>query len=320
MGLEDKISIWQQNVNKSPTSQHDLLSNNELIRKGINVVALQEPAINAYNNTVASRDWTTVYPTTHATAPDKTRAVTLLSSQFSSDNWNQLDFPSGDVTVIQMTGEWGKLIMYSIYNDGGHNETVRMLTRDHQESRVSLNPEDQARTHTIWLGDFNRHHPHWDDPSDVRLFTREAISAAEVLIEAVADAGLELALPSGVPTHVHNVTKQWSRLDQVFISEHLLDLIITCDTQSEHRGLNTDHLPILTELNLSAEIRPIEPIPNFREVDWDDFGKALEKSLKELPPEGRIKMQSQLDQSCGDSVLRSSLLDCKFNWNWTGLD
>ena len=98
--------------------------------------------------------------------------------------------------------------MYNIYNDRNQNETVRMLTRDHQESRAPLNPEDQARTHTIWLGDFNRHHPHWDDPSDVRLFTSEAINAAEVLIEAVADAGLELALPSRIPTHVHNVTKQ----------------------------------------------------------------------------------------------------------------
>jgi hypothetical protein len=68
---------------------------------------------------------------------------------------------------------------------------------------------------TIWLGDFNRHHLHWDDPADIRLFTRSAIHDAEVLLSAVAELGLNLALPPGTPTHLHNVTKKWTRLDQV---------------------------------------------------------------------------------------------------------
>ena len=61
--------------------------------------------------------------------------------------------------------------------------------------------------HIIWLRDFNRHHLLWDSPEDTRLFTNEATEAAEKLIAMVADAGLDLALPSGLPTHEHNVTK-----------------------------------------------------------------------------------------------------------------
>jgi len=36
MGLDnDIVNIWQQNVNKSPSCQHDLLSGNLLTDKGI---------------------------------------------------------------------------------------------------------------------------------------------------------------------------------------------------------------------------------------------------------------------------------------------
>ena len=122
--------------------------------------------------------------------------------------------------------------------------------------------------HVLWLGDFNRHHPYWDDPHDDRLFTNEATEAAEKLIEAIANAGLDLALPSGIPTHRHNVSKLWSRLDQVFISDHSDNILVSCDTQPDHWGLNTDHLPILTVLDLEAEITENKEISNFRDVTF----------------------------------------------------
>ena len=49
----DKLLIWQQNVNKSPACQHDIISNNLLLRKGINFIALQEPAISVAGLTIA---------------------------------------------------------------------------------------------------------------------------------------------------------------------------------------------------------------------------------------------------------------------------
>jgi hypothetical protein len=87
-----------------------------------------------------------------------------------------------------------------------------------------------------------------------------------VLIEATAKAGLELALPSGISTHIHNVTKKWTRLDQVFISDHSLELINVCDVITLKRGINTDHLPILTRLISEASVTH-----NFRDVDWEEF-------------------------------------------------
>ena len=74
---------------------------------------------------------------------------------------------------------------------------------------------------------------------------------------------MELVLPGGVPTHEHNVTKRWSRLDQVFLSAHSNESLISCDTLPGERGINTDHLPILTELELAVTTTKAEPILNF---------------------------------------------------------
>jgi hypothetical protein len=110
--------------------------------------------------------------------------------------------------------------------------------------------------------------------------------------------GLDLVLPSRTLTHIHNVTKCWSRLDQVFISETSKSILVACNTITQHRGIKTDHLPILTELNLAVSTTEAEPVCNFREVDWDEFGKVLERQVAELEPAGKITMQRQLDQSC----------------------
>ena len=72
------FNIWQQNVNKSPACQHDLISSGKLVEEDINIVALQEPAINYFNKTIASRDWIVIYPTTHAENPAKTRSIILI--------------------------------------------------------------------------------------------------------------------------------------------------------------------------------------------------------------------------------------------------
>ena len=299
MAVKDRISIWQQNINKSPACQHDLLSSNKLTSMNIDVIALQEPAIVYTGRSISARDWISVYPTPHQSSPEKTRSLLLINAQISTDSWNQLDFPSSDVTVVQFNSAWGKLTLFNIYNKGESNSTINLLTRYYSDNRQSLEQSQGGSAHQIWLGDFNRHHPYWDDPGDLRLFTDTALAAAETLIEAIAEAGLELALPSGIPTHCHNITKLWSRLDHVFISENSIGTVTACDALTEHRGINTDHVPILTELSLGLVTSEIKPIPNFRDVDWEEFRKSLATHLGPAQPEDQILNQRQLDERCG---------------------
>jgi len=117
----------------------------------------------------------------------------------------------------------------------------------------------------IWLSNFNRHYPHWDKPDDMHLFTKEALKAVKILIEATAEAGLEMVLLGGIPMHIHNVTKKWSRLDQVFILDHSTNLVNTCDMVTSLRGINTDHIPILTKIDLATPIAEVNTTHNFRE-------------------------------------------------------
>jgi hypothetical protein len=294
------LTIWQQNVNKSSTCQHDLISSARLAKRGIDIVALQEPAINAFGVTVAARDWIPIYPSTHGAAPHKTRSLFLLRNNILTDQWKQIDFPSSDVTVIQLSGKRGSTYIFNIYNDCDKNDTIHQIEAFNFSSKPLLTDASKDTDTTIWLGDFNRHHPHWDNPNDVRLFTKQATDDAEVLINAIAEAGLDMALPPGIPTHLHNVTKKWTRLDHVFITEDAMDSIIACDTLEDSPGVNTDHLPILTTIDLElARVNASSP-KNFRNVDWEKFQKVLADKLKLLPPPTRITSQGELDEACSE--------------------
>lgn len=168
---------------------------------------------------------------------------------------------------------------------------------------------EAGNVHSIWLGDFNRHHPYWDNLEDMCLFTREAVTTAEALIEAVVEAGLDMILPSGTPMHLHNVSKCWSRLDNVFMSDHSTDILLSCDMLPEQCGVCTDHLSVLTKLDLSAAVTPPKSTPNFREVDWQKFQTMVGIKLERSYPPTEISMQVQLDRACAEltSILQDAI-------------
>jgi hypothetical protein len=89
-----------------------------------------------------------------------------------------MDFPSGDVTIINISGSWGEATIYNIYNNCNKNDTIHQL-ESYVQSQLprtdQRNNSNESVKVTLWLGDFNRHHPRWDDPADTRLFTRSAI-------------------------------------------------------------------------------------------------------------------------------------------------
>ena len=296
--INNNISIWQQNVNKSKICQHDLISSARLSKQHIDIIALQEPPISDFAATIANKDWRVIYPSTHAKAPSKTRSVILLRTDIPTNNWTQIGIETGDVTIVKITGDWGTLTLFNVYNDCEHDNTIELVKNlqkrldDHEQDT----PNENA--HTIWLGDFNRHHPHWDDTSDSRLFTTIAINKAEKLISAVADAGLDLALPPKIPTHKHNVSKKWSRLDHVFLSEHSFDTLLSCDVYADELTMNTDHLPIITKLDLALAKAPTKSITNFRNVDWEKFRNTLERQLRTLGLPRALRNQGELDAEC----------------------
>jgi ribonuclease HI/endonuclease/exonuclease/phosphatase family metal-dependent hydrolase len=299
-GIRDKrtVKIWQQNVNKSHVCQHDLISSARLVRENFDIIALQEPSINQFGNSITSKDWFALYPTNHAAKPQETRSLILIRTDILTNNWKQIDADTGDITAIRIDSNWGALLIFNVYNDCDHDQNVEILANVSRQAEEAVRGIPREQIHTMWLGDFNRHHPHWDAPSDNRLFTASALDKAEILIRAVANAGLDLALPPRMPTHLHNVTKRWTRLDQVFLSDHSLDSIVICEARLKALRVKTDHAPIVTELDLAITRTTAKDIANFREVDWTTFKEELSARINSLGRATPITSQSSLSAEC----------------------
>ena len=233
----------------------------------------------------------------------------MVRDDLLTDSWEQLEIQSGDVTAIRIKGVWGKISIFNIYNDCKHDSTIELLTKYHRAHMVELmgTTETQDKHHLLWVGDFNRHHPYWDAPENNGLFTRGALEQAETLIQALAEVGLEMALTAGTPTHEHYVTKRWSRLDQVFTSEHTLETIERCEALPEEQGINTDHFPIITDLNLALALVPKKEVRNYCEVEWKVFREKLQSRLSKRGIPNFIKTQSELNKICAE--LTSAIQD-----------
>lgn len=278
---DSHIRIWQQNLNRSGTTQHSLLHSPHA--KDWDIYALQEPHVRPNKNTISSPKFYTVYPSTRYSSPETTtRAVTLISTSISTNSWKQIPFPSPDVVVVQFTGPSTRLTLINVYNDCTKQDTEDALARflASEAEAVQPSPDD----HVVWLGDFNRHHPLWDDDANSQLFSREALSRAQPLIDLLEEHDMVMALPKGVPTLQLLNSKNWTRPDNVFCTEQTLDLFIRCETDPSNRGPKTDHVPILSVLDLATMRAAPEPRRNFRNTDWEDFNRALQTRLHALGP------------------------------------
>jgi len=138
-----------------------------------------------------------------------------------------------------------------------------------------------ADDHMLWMGDFNRHHPLWEELRNDHLFN---YAAAQPLIDLIVDYGMVQLLPCGIPTLQATCSGNWTRPDNIFGTELLLDATVSCTTAPELCGPRTDHVPIHLILELETPRVAAEPYRNWREVDWKDFNARLSDLLSHSPP------------------------------------
>ena len=221
------LRIWQQNLNTSHTSQHSLI--NSTRSNEFDIIALQEPHINSFNNTISSRRYHVLYPSTHLIKPNpKTRAVMLISTSLDTNAWKQLPFPSPDIVIVQLSGDYGNCTLINIYNDCKNNDTLDTLGKYLDAKIHQIRPT--THDHMIWLGDFNRHHPLWEEERNAHLLTNQHLDHAQPLLELIADYGMIMALPKDTPTLEALATKNWTRPDNVFCTDNTAEHLIHCYT------------------------------------------------------------------------------------------
>jgi len=137
-------------------------------RNDYDILCIQEPHFDHLNVTRATPVLSLVTPTcwNRDSPTEKTpRAIILVHDRIPTSSWMQINIKSSDVVGIKLAGKRAEISIYNLYNDCTHSDTLFKF-QEHLDARNQAHPgsalEDRT-TGDIWLGDFNRHHPMWED-------------------------------------------------------------------------------------------------------------------------------------------------------------
>ena len=123
-----------------------------------------------------------------------------------------------------------------------HSDSLCDLKKHLQAcTQARENREEDAEM--IWLGDFNRHHPQWNDEQNTHLFTRSNLDEAQILINATINYNLQMMLSKKLPTLITMSTGNYTRTDNVFISSTFIERLTTCTNSSTRTTGQKQPLP-----------------------------------------------------------------------------
>ncbi|KAJ3518307.1 hypothetical protein NMY22_g13741 [Coprinellus aureogranulatus] len=300
------LRILQINVNKSNDAHLELLNNN--LHKTWDIVLIQEPHQNYFKNIATAKGFRQVYPSRKARENATPRSGIWVSERISTNTWHAVNVnDSPDITAIQLSDpNFGQLTIFNVYNDCTHNDTTTALNEFLTRNEQDIYGEGK---HVVWAGDFNRHHRMWDNDEDERLFTAEASRMAEDLIFMLSEWNMNMALPKGIRTLKHFRSKEESRPDNVFCTDSLLNRIIACNVRMTEQPPKTDHYPIATVLDISKNTNKSSPRPNFKNVDWKEFNKALKAKLALLEQDSEKQILTEQEFNERVNVLTKLIQD-----------
>ena len=296
--LPNRLRILQININKSQKAHLDLI--NGALGKKWDLILIQEPYLTFLGHIQTPNGFVSIFLQDHLARPDDiVRLVIWVNSELSSNSWKAMNISgNNDLTAIQLKRGNRKMTIINIYNACTHSRTLTWLWQFMQEEH--LNTGEGNNNHILWCGDFNRHHPLWDDKADKHLFTPQAIREANILIGMIADKGLETALPRGILTLKHMVTNLHSRPDNVWCSLDFIPLIICCNVDSYLQPLCTDHYPIITIIDIPQERNKLKISFNYRKTDWAAFRKQLVLNLELILLPNIIENNKELQQAANN--------------------
>ncbi|KAG1787233.1 uncharacterized protein HD556DRAFT_1247201, partial [Suillus plorans] len=75
------------------------------------IACIQEPYINPVNLAPGNSRWEAIYPSCHGS----NGAQPSRSKKISKNSWRIIPFDHADVTVIELSGPFGKILLYNIY-------------------------------------------------------------------------------------------------------------------------------------------------------------------------------------------------------------
>jgi ribonuclease HI len=294
--LPHQLRIWQQNVHKSKTAQDYVL--NTANPSDWDVIALQEPWIDKYGNSRGSQFWRVVYPANfYDEGRPRVRSILLINTNLSTDCYISLPILHSDITAVRFRGENGYLSLFNVYNEITNNDTLTCLDSFTDLNTTLIRPT--ISDCVLWLGDFNRHHPMWEDDANERLFEPEEYISP--LINLLYKNDMLLSLPKGIPTFQAS-TGNWTRPDNVWRSNTPDNLFVRCDTVPAIRPPLADHMPIITILDLPLPRTAAAKTLDFRAADWPAINSDLQTILESESPAARIESKEEFYEKVNSLV------------------
>ncbi|KAF8596972.1 hypothetical protein BDV93DRAFT_453956 [Ceratobasidium sp. AG-I] len=110
-----------------------------------------------------------------------------------------------------------------------------------------------------------------------------------------------MTLPAGLPTHELSTTKNYSRLDNVFMTEGLINLVDKCDAIRAPRIAATDHFSIHTVLRLATQQADLVTRRCFKKTNWEEFETALRARLTNAPTR-KIRSTREFDTRLNELI------------------
>ena len=146
---------------------------NEKTSEKYDIILIQEPHSTSFNAIRSPPKFRPVFPANRFVDDSQIRSVIWVNRDLDTKSWIELDVPdTNDIMAIQLSGPYGKLAIFNIYNDCTHSRNQTVLSRFIRRNNNMLIRSENH--HMVWAGDFNRHHPLWDDDKDTHLFTNQA--------------------------------------------------------------------------------------------------------------------------------------------------
>jgi len=125
------------------------------------------------------------------------------------------------------------------------------------------------------FADSNLHHEWWNEPHYVRSDPR-----AWDLLEVMSDHDLTVRSQQGIPTFA-NEQGHKTVIDLVLVTSDIYDNVITCNTDQDlNFDHGSDHLAIITHVNLYLPRHPPTPRRNFRKLDHELAAKLAASSFE----------------------------------------
>lgn len=271
-----QIRILQANCWKSREKVMIHLFGEKEVRD-LEILAIQEPYINrhtdqvtTYSQMLGNRFHLLIKPTSKDTnVANMPRVCFFVSKALDPSKW-AIQHHTKDLSTLTLRTRIGPIHIHNAYNPSpvtGQHSVINALN-----NALAEHPGQQ---HMV-VGDLNLHHPMWARPD-----YNHRHEEADDLIRVAEDHSLELLTPPGTITYEKHTGRgsHQTTIDLTWATAEVTDLLVCCQDRRDWMHA-ADHIPILTELDISVQKTPERLKMKWQEADWDAFLKALTADLQ----------------------------------------